>query len=119
MILTCFSVCNLGGTFPRFFVLRLVDYFTVATCHPGNPADIDALKGPVVSDPFSCSLQPDKERCVKGGGTCDMVRDGYYFVNIVCVVFGVVTFMLYIRPKVLHLQSLPMRAWRLSNSSRQ
>ncbi|KAI8274117.1 hypothetical protein K4K59_010606 [Colletotrichum sp. SAR11_240] len=113
------TVCNLGGTFPRFFVLRLVDYFTVATCHPGNPADIDALKGPVVTDPFSCSLQPDKERCVKGGGTCDMVRDGYYFVNIICVIFGVVTFMLYIRPKVLHLQSLPMRAWRLSNSSRQ
>ncbi|KAK2047894.1 acetyl-CoA transporter 1 [Colletotrichum somersetense] len=110
------TVCNLGGTFPRFFVLRLVDYFTVATCHPGNPADLNALKSPVITEPFSCSLQPEKERCVAGGGTCDMVRDGYYFVNIICVVFGVVTFMLYIRPRVLHLQSLPMRAWRLSPS---
>ncbi|CCF35989.1 acetyl-CoA transporter 1 [Colletotrichum higginsianum] len=110
------TVCNLGGTFPRFFVLRLVDYFTVATCHPGNPADLGALKGSIVTEPFSCSLQPDKERCVAGGGTCEMVRDGYYFVNIICVIFGVVTFMLYIRPRVLHLQSLPMRAWRLSPS---
>ncbi|OLN97227.1 putative membrane protein [Colletotrichum chlorophyti] len=110
------TVCNLGGTFPRFFVLRLVDYFTVATCRPGNPADLNALKGPVVTDPFSCSLQPDKERCVNGGGSCEMVRDGYYFVNIICVAFGVVTFLLYIRPKVLHLQSLPMRAWRLAPS---
>ncbi|KAK2053143.1 acetyl-CoA transporter 1 [Colletotrichum caudatum] len=110
------TVCNLGGTFPRFFVLRLVDYFTVATCHPGNPADLGALKGPVITEPFSCSLQPEKERCVAGGGTCDMVRDGYYLVNIICVIFGVVTFMLYIRPRVLHLQSLPMRAWRLSPS---
>ncbi|KAI3528693.1 acetyl-CoA transporter 1 [Colletotrichum paranaense] len=111
------TVCNLGGTFPRFFVLRLVDYFTVATCKPGNPADLNALKGPVITDPFSCSLQPDKEKCVNGGGTCEMVRDGYYFVNIICVVFGVVTFMLYIRPRVLHLQSLPMRAWRLAPST--
>ncbi|WQF83205.1 Putative ampG-like permease/Acetyl-coenzyme A transporter 1, MFS transporter superfamily [Colletotrichum destructivum] len=110
------TVCNLGGTFPRFFVLRLVDYFTVATCHPGNPADLGALKGSIVTEPFSCSLQPDKERCVAGGGACEMVRDGYYFVNIICVIFGVVTFMLYIRPRVLHLQSLPMRAWRLSPS---
>ncbi|KAJ0161568.1 putative membrane protein [Colletotrichum tanaceti] len=110
------TVCNLGGTFPRFFILRLVDYFTVATCQPGNPADLAALKGSIVTEPFSCSLQPDKERCVAGGGTCKMVRDGYYFVNIICVIFGVVTFLLYIRPRVLHLQSLPMRAWRLSPS---
>ncbi|KAK1966540.1 acetyl-CoA transporter 1 [Colletotrichum eremochloae] len=110
------TVCNLGGTFPRFFVLRLVDYFTVATCYPGNPTDVSALKGPVITEPFSCSLQPEKERCIAGGGTCHMVRDGYYFVNIICVIFGVVTFMLYIRPRVLHLQSLPMKAWRLSPS---
>lgn len=43
-----------------------------------------------------------------------MIRDGYYIVNIMCVVVGLVTFVLYIRPKVLHLQSLPMRAWRLA-----
>ncbi|KAL9944183.1 hypothetical protein D7B24_007016 [Verticillium nonalfalfae] len=108
------TVCNLGGTFPRFFVLRLVDYFTVATCHPGNAPDLDALKGPVVTSPFSCSLQADKERCVKGGGTCTMVQDGYYIVNVICVALGLLTFVLYIRPRVLHLQSLPMRAWRLA-----
>ncbi|KAG7140887.1 putative membrane protein like [Verticillium longisporum] len=108
------TVCNLGGTFPRFFVLRLVDYFTVATCHPGNAPNLDALKGPVVTSPFSCSLQADKERCVKGGGTCTMVQDGYYIVNVICVALGLLTFLLYIRPRVLHLQSLPMRAWRLA-----
>ncbi|PNH63334.1 hypothetical protein VD0002_g5000 [Verticillium dahliae] len=108
------TVCNLGGTFPRFFVLRLVDYFTVATCHPGNAPDLDALKGPVVTSPFSCSLQADKERCVNGGGTCAMVQDGYYIVNVICVALGLLTFVLYIRPRVLHLQSLPMRAWRLA-----
>jgi PAT family acetyl-CoA transporter-like MFS transporter 1 len=106
------TVCNLGGTFPRYFVLRLVDAFTSATCHlPSNPKSTTTL-----TQPFSCALQPDKERCLAAGGTCDTYRDGYYFVNIICVLFGVVSFVLYIRPRVLQLQSLPLRAWRLSNS---
>ncbi|ROT37570.1 acetyl-coenzyme A transporter 1 [Sodiomyces alkalinus F11] len=100
------TVCNLGGTFPRFFVLRLVDYFTVATCRPSATADVLA--------PFSCSLQADKARCLQGGGTCETVHDGYYIVNILCVILGLVTFVSFIRPRVLHLQSLPMRAWRLT-----
>lgn len=110
------TISNLGGTLPRYFVLRLVDELTSATCHPPTSISDTAanVKGPLVTQPFSCSVQADKERCINGGGTCEMTRDGYYLVNIMCVVVGLVTFVLYIRPKVLHLQSLPMRAWRLS-----
>lgn len=108
------TVCNLGGTFPRFFVLRLVDAFTSATCIPG--AQSEKLTGPAVTSPFSCAVQADKERCLAGGGTCEMQRDGYYIVNILCVIIGVVTFALFIRPKVMQLQALPLRAWRLSSS---
>ncbi|KAL2758554.1 hypothetical protein ACRALDRAFT_2026084 [Sodiomyces alcalophilus JCM 7366] len=111
------TVCNLGGTFPRIFILRLVDRFTVATCLPSATADLDVMKGgPAVLEPFSCSMQADKERCLQGGGTCEMVRDGYYIVNILCVLVGLVTFVMFIRPRVLHLQSLPMRAWRLASA---
>jgi len=108
------TVCNLGGTFPRFFVLKLVDQFTSATCIP--PTDTKSAT-PAFTEPFSCSIQADKERCLAGGGTCEMVRDGYYFVNMLCVVVGVVTFFMFIRPKVTQLQALPLRAWRLSPSS--
>lgn len=107
------TVCNLGGTFPRYFVLRLVDALTTATCHPGEQKSAAHLKGPLVTSPFSCAVQADKERCENGGGTCEMIRDGYYLVNIICVVIGIVTFVTFIRPKVLHLQALPLRAWRL------
>ncbi|RKU45394.1 hypothetical protein DL546_004521 [Coniochaeta pulveracea] len=99
------TVCNLGGTFPRYFVLRMVDAFTSATCRPGEKS--------LETTPFSCAIQADKERCLLGGGTCEVTRDGYYFVNILCVIFGLVTFVMYIRPKVLQLQALPLRAWRL------
>lgn len=114
MLTSLYSVSNLGGTFPRYFVLRLVDYFTSAICHPGDPKLQAELKGTLVTEPFSCAVQADKERCIGGGGSCDTIRDGYYTVNILCVVVGVLTFMLYIRPRVLHLQNLPLRAWRLS-----
>lgn len=104
------SVSNLGGTFPRFFVLRLVDMFTDATCtYPTEKAAaVGLLNG------HACGLQADKERCEMDGGSCVMAHDGYYSVNILCVLFGIVTFVWFIRPKVLHLQRLPMKAWRLA-----
>jgi len=44
------------------------------------------------------------------------VTTGYYIVNVLCVVFGVVTFGGFIKPAALKLQGLPMRAWRLHDS---
>ncbi|KIH94569.1 hypothetical protein SPBR_05844 [Sporothrix brasiliensis 5110] len=108
------TVSNLGGTFPRYFVLRLVDYFTKATCHPGASEMAAKLKGPLVTEAFSCAVQLEKERCVDGGGTCELERDGYYIVNILCVLVGTVAFTMFIRPQVLRLQALPLKAWRLS-----
>lgn len=107
------TVSNLGGTFPRYFVLKLVDMLTVATCHPNLSADHSKLKGPLITEASSCAVQADRERCENGGGSCVMLHDGYYMVNMLCVAFGSVTFLWYIRPKVQRLQGLPMKAWRL------
>ncbi|KAF9889883.1 hypothetical protein FE257_006973 [Aspergillus nanangensis] len=80
------TVSNLGGTFPRYFVLKLVDMFTEATCVPPSvPLPSDQLKGEPVTSPFSCALEPDKARCVGGGGTCNTIHDGYYTTNVLCV----------------------------------
>ncbi|KAL2020970.1 hypothetical protein VTK56DRAFT_7744 [Thermocarpiscus australiensis] len=116
------TVSNLGGTFPRFFVLRLVDAFTSATCLPNPHPDPSSTSTkpevvPPVTTPFSCAVQADKERCLADGGVCEMLRDGYYIVNVLCVLVGVVSFALFIRPKVMQLQALPLRAWRLSSTS--
>jgi PAT family acetyl-CoA transporter-like MFS transporter 1 len=110
-------VSNLGGTFPRFFVLKLVDAFTVATCSPPSIPPKDHLKGPLITEAFSCVLEQEKHRCLDGGGTCDISRDGYYIINVLCVIIGVVTFWGYIRPAALKLQSLPLRAWRIGGTA--
>lgn len=112
------SVSNLGGTFPRFFILRLVDIFTRATCIPPStsPTNLKAGASPVVS-PFSCSLEADKHRCIDGGGVCHYEQDGYYIVNVICIIVGTLTFVAFIRPRALQLQSLPLRAWRLAGAA--
>ncbi|KAK1144765.1 hypothetical protein N8T08_004776 [Aspergillus melleus] len=109
------TVSNLGGTFPRYFILKLVDMFTEANCVPPSvPPPAEELKGDLVTSAFSCALEPDKALCVNGGGTCHTIRDGYYTTNILCVLIGTVTFILFIKPAVLKLQNLPLRAWRLT-----
>ncbi|KAH8651815.1 acetyl-coenzyme A transporter 1-domain-containing protein [Tricladium varicosporioides] len=113
------TVSNLGGTFPRFFVLKLVDFFTVATCIPPS-SDYSlpkTLKGPVITSSFSCAMSAEKDRCIQGGGVCDISRDGYYVMNIVCVIVGVITFWGFIKPAALKLQALPLRAWRIAEGS--
>ncbi|KAG0154013.1 hypothetical protein PDIDSM_1392 [Penicillium digitatum] len=111
------TVCNLGGTFPRIFVLKLVDMFTQATCIPpviAPPAD--SLKDTLITAAFSCSLEPEKNRCINGGGTCHIDRDGFYMTNILCVLIGTLTFIMFIKPAAQKLEELPLRAWRLSSS---
>ncbi|KXT17482.1 hypothetical protein AC579_5697 [Pseudocercospora musae] len=108
------TVSNLGGTFPRFFVLKAVDSFTKATCIPPTNAPAE-LKGSLITQAFSCVAEAEKHRCIDGGGACRIDRDGYYYVNVLCVIFGVVTFWGYIKPAALKLQALPLRAWRLAS----
>lgn len=63
-------------------------------------------------------MEPAKAACRAGGGTCTLEREGYYYTNILCVLFGAVTFFLWIRPTVLGLQRLPLAAWRVAGSGR-
>jgi PAT family acetyl-CoA transporter-like MFS transporter 1 len=68
----------------------------------------------LITAAFDCALSAEKERCVDGGGVCDIKRDGYYVMNIVCVIIGIVTFWGYIKPAALKLQALPLKAWRIA-----
>lgn len=110
------TVSNLGGTFPRYFILKFIDMFTVATCQPPLVApDPTALKGDLITSAFSCVSEAEKHRCRDGGGKCNITTDGYYVMNIICIIIGAVTFWGFIKPAALKLQALPLRAWRLAS----
>jgi len=96
-------------------VLKFVDMFTIANCNPPTTLIPEGLKGELITSTFSCVAESDKRRCLDGGGSCKIIRDGYYIMNILCILVGVVTFWAYIKPAVQRLQTLPLKAWRLAS----
>ncbi|KIL58525.1 hypothetical protein M378DRAFT_86388 [Amanita muscaria Koide BX008] len=98
-LLNTFS--NLGGTWPKWFVLRGVDLFNEATCHvPGE-----------LSVKVTTFCAP--EQCHGMGGECVILRDGYYIVSGLCMAFGVAFLIGYIIPTARKLQALPISEWRV------
>lgn len=97
-LLNTFS--NFGGTWPKFFVLEAVDAYTVTQC--SNDSGI------------SCNTEKGRDLCKDLNGTCDIVRDGYYIVNTLCVVIGLIMLLFYVKPIIKRLERLPKKMWRLN-----
>jgi hypothetical protein len=121
-LLTHYSVSNLGGTFPKFFMLKAVDTFTLATCLPPTKAELDNFKVTFpdrtpISGSFSCALEADRAHCLQGGGVCNIERDGFYITNTCFVILGAILFWTFQKRKALALQDLPLRAWRVTTGS--
>ncbi|KAG8951801.1 hypothetical protein FRC03_012348 [Tulasnella sp. 419] len=103
------TISNLGGTWPRFFVLRAVDYFTIATCDIGSSSKENPL-----SSITECVSDAGKTACKEAGGTCVIERDGYYITSAACVTIGIILLTTFIWPSAKRLQSLPASKWRIS-----
>lgn len=112
------TISNLGGTWPKYFVLEAVDHFTVSKCSM-DPAN--------AIDPLYCTDTASKALCASlntlngetnttVSGVCETLSDGYYSVGTGCFLLGVVTFFLVIRPIIAHVESLPEVAWRLTHT---
>ncbi|KAJ1735859.1 hypothetical protein LPJ61_000303 [Coemansia biformis] len=98
------TLSNFGGTWPVYFVMSAVDYFTRATC----------LLPAGMGDAFSCTAQESRTRCEKEGGTCSVHWDGYYIVSTSCILASLLLFVAFIRPAVLRLERVPTHLWRVS-----
>ncbi|KAF8491293.1 acetyl-coenzyme A transporter 1-domain-containing protein [Gautieria morchelliformis] len=100
------TATNLGGTWPKYFVLRGVDMFTVATCSVNDGVGLAR----------ECLSESGKKACEKAGGDCVIERDGYYYVSSMCVAIGVVSLVVYIIPTARRLQSLHASKWKVNVS---
>ncbi|KIJ45087.1 hypothetical protein M422DRAFT_67250 [Sphaerobolus stellatus SS14] len=99
------TATNLGGTWPRYFVLRGVDVFSVATCR---------VRDELVLEASECVSEHGKDACRQIGGECITERDGYFWVSSICVTLGVLSLLFYILPTVRRLQALPASKWRVN-----
>ncbi|SGY33301.1 BQ5605_C002g01479 [Microbotryum silenes-dioicae] len=101
------TVSNLGGTWPRYFVLKGVDAFSTAVC------EIKDTSLDVVLASQECVSDHGKAACADLGGICHTTRDGYYWVSSVCIIVGAFVLISFIQPASRRLQSLPASAWRV------
>nr|VWO97734.1 N/A [Ganoderma boninense] len=96
---------NMGGTWPRYFVLKGVDYFSVATCNiPESSLSVKAQE---------CVSEHGKAACQSLGGECVTVQDGYYIVSAICIGFGLLSVVFFLIPTAKKLQGVPTSKWRI------
>jgi len=100
---------NLGGTWPRFFVLKAVDFFSVATCQ------VDEAGSSLTVQAVECVSEQGKAHCSDIGGTCITERDGYFITSGLCLGLGIVALVGYVLPVARKLQGLPVSKWRISS----
>jgi len=99
---------NMGGTWPKWFVLKGIDLFTVASCKlPQASVDIKATE---------CFSDHGKALCKNLDGVCVMQTDGYYVVTAICLGFGMIFLVAFIIPAARKLQALPTTVWRIKMS---
>ncbi|KXN81096.1 hypothetical protein AN958_06050 [Leucoagaricus sp. SymC.cos] len=98
---------NMGGTWPKWFVLKGVDLFSVATCHVTESGVELAVQA------AECVSEHGKALCKDINGECITETDGYYVVSAICMLFGVLFLVAFIIPTARRLQALPTSVWRI------
>ncbi|GAA5865547.1 hypothetical protein JCM8547_007644 [Rhodosporidiobolus lusitaniae] len=107
------TVSNLGGTWPKYFVLKGIDGFSEAVCRVKEEDGLD-----VVVQSRECVSEHGKAACAELGGQCLTTQDGYYWVSTLCIFMGGVILLWFVQPAARKLQSLPASAWRVKKQER-
>ncbi|CAH7665971.1 acetyl-coenzyme A transporter 1-domain-containing protein [Phakopsora pachyrhizi] len=112
------TVSNLGGTWPKYFVLKGVDYFTEAACLISNPNSTQALLNGQLLDCKECVTDIGKAQCIDLAGNCNTSKDGYYFMQAFCITAGALLLLFVVQPTSRKLESLPSKAWHVRKLSK-
>ena len=93
------TLSNYGGTWPRIFIFYLIDKITISRCYTDKGF-------------FDIMNEEAKEQCTYSGGKVEIIRDGYFYTNAICITLGIIILM-WVKRKAVYLQSLPNSAWRV------
>ncbi|XP_053204545.1 acetyl-coenzyme A transporter 1-like [Panonychus citri] len=92
------TITNLGGNWPSFTSLWLLDYSTFKHCS---------------IDGFSCNTKETLATCTAAGGQCNTTIDGYY-VEVIVLTFIGFLWLKWARKRIEKIESLPAANWRCS-----
>lgn len=109
------TLSNLGGQWPKIIALYLIDSFSSSICVENAFAPDSKSRANIFKDkPYYQCYQSDlKTQCIDNGGSCISIKDGYYTTNFICIVLGLVLYYGWIRKTAMHLETLPIGAWRV------
>ncbi|XP_078725653.1 acetyl-coenzyme A transporter 1 isoform X1 [Lampetra fluviatilis] len=93
------TLSNLGGNWPATLALWMVEPLTSRACAGATG--------------LACDSPSDVQLCVEAGGSCVTTRDGYYVESALCVLLGVLWWLL-LGPRMRRLQQLGPSAWQCS-----
>lgn len=107
-LLNTFS--NVGNAWPKILALASIDGFTRRICR------IDPQMASSMTGPFddSCGTDEAMTACQKIGGTCAIITDGYYVVNWLSVMIGVLLMHLVVRRIIWKVETMPISTWRIT-----
>lgn len=92
------TVSNLGGTWPKPLILRLVDLLTRSACSATGA---------------ECTSEAGRDACAAAKGHCNIQRDGYFVMTFACMSASALLLTYHILPTIRKLMTLPMSAWRV------
>lgn len=98
------TLSNFGGTWPRIVVMWMISSFTVSRCEVPSLGKDYLLYGSEKSQECLVDLDPS--------GKITVVRDGYYVVNALCILLGLLLYFGFLRRQAQNLQHLPISSWR-------
>jgi hypothetical protein len=101
------TLANIGVVVPKLGIFAAIDALTIRRCSSGlNEAGwLDAACGPA-----SAAGAADGA-CLEAGGSCMIVRDGFYVLSGVAVVSGI-WIAFWLTATLRRLETLPLTAWR-------
>lgn len=96
------TLSNLGGTLPKYFVLRSIDFFTILD-KENDVVDCTDESHLTRQDYF---YDANDEKCYK------IVRDGYYVTCGICFLVGIV-WIVAMMSTIDHLDSVSIKKWKV------
>lgn len=98
------TLSNFGGTWPRIIVMSMINYFTVSRCEMPSIGKDYLFNGS--NKNHDCKIDSDPL------GKITIVRDGYYVVNALCIILGLLLYFGFLKGQAQKLQHLPISSWR-------
>lgn len=112
------TIANIGVIVPKIGIFAAIDFFSVHSCIlKPNGENHNATRDLNINDlaTISCKSRSTGEvlddACAAAGGECVLIRDGFYIVASLTILFGMIL-SLWLKRTVSRLESLPTSAWR-------